>query len=173
MTRTFVRMQLLALLSVPLLASPGLTSHIVIAGPKEPGQRLVITGRVFGADGKPRGGVEIYAYHTGADGLYRPDRYTPEWPLKPPRLQGTLRTASDGSYQIETIKPGAYPSRNNPAHIHFKLRASGYPEQGETIWFEGDPLLTPQQKHAYVVHLQADSGGTLHGIHDFHLGTAQ
>jgi protocatechuate 3,4-dioxygenase, beta subunit len=135
--------------------------------------RLILSGRASGSDGKPLPGAEIYAYHTGADGLYRVDRYTPEWPSKPPRLQGTLRTAADGSYQIDTIKPGAYPGRNNPAHIHFKLRASGYAEQGETIWFEGDPLLTPQQKPAYVVHLQPDSDGALHGTHDFHFGSPQ
>lgn len=135
--------------------------------------RLLLSGRTLGRDGKPLAGVEIYAYHTGADGLYRNDRYTPEWPAKPPRLQGTLHTAANGSYQIDTIKPGAYPSRNNPAHIHFKLRAPGYPEQGETIWFEGDPLLTSQQKPAYVVRLQRDSGGVLHGTHDFHLGRPQ
>jgi len=174
------RLQFLALVFTPMLArclpaqaSPEVPSRIQIAGRSEPGVRLILSGRALGRDGKPLAGVEIYAYHTGADGLYRADRYTPEWPSKPPRLEGTLRTAADGSYQIDTIKPGAYPSRNNPAHIHFKLRARGYPEQGETIWFEGDPLLTSQQKPAYVVRLQRDSAGVLHGTHDFHLGSPQ
>ena len=158
---------------MPAQASSTGPSRIQIAGRSEPGIRLILSGRAFGSDGKPLAGVEIYAYHTGADGLYRTDRYTPEWPSKPPRLQGTLRTAADGSYQIDTVKPGSYPSRNNPAHIHFKLRASGYPERGETIWFEGDALLTPKEKPAYVVHLQHDSSGVLHGTHDFHLGSPQ
>ncbi|MGH9422656.1 MAG: protocatechuate 3,4-dioxygenase, partial [Thermoanaerobaculia bacterium] len=104
---------------------------------------------------------------------YRDDRYTPEWPAKPPRLQGTLRTAADGSYEIDSIKPAAYPSRNNPAHIHFKLRAPGYPEQGETIWFEGDLLLTAQQKASYIVRLHRDANGLWRGTHDFHLGSPQ
>jgi len=76
MTRTIIRMQLPALVAIALLAgctraqaSPGLTSHIVIAGPKEPGQRLILTGRVFGSDGKPRGGVVIEAHHTDANGI--------------------------------------------------------------------------------------------------------
>jgi protocatechuate 3,4-dioxygenase beta subunit len=174
------RLQFLALVFAPLLtrclpanASPNLPSRIQIASKSEPGDRLILSGRTMGRNGKPLGGVEIYAYHTGADGLYRSDRHTPEWPSKPPRLQGTLRTAADGSYQIDTIKPGSYPSRNNPAHIHFKLRAPGYTEQGETIWFEGDPLLTASQRSAYVVPLRRDAGGVLHGTHDFHLGSPQ
>ena len=174
------RLQFLALVftplvarCIPLRASPRLPSRIQIAANSEPGERLILSGHALGSDGRPLAGVEIYAYHTGADGLYRRDRYTPEWPSKPPRLQGTLRTATDGSYEIDTIKPAAYPSRNNPAHIHFKLRASGFPEQGETIWFEGDPLLTAQQKAAYVVRLRRDSDGVLRGTHDFHLGSPQ
>jgi Protocatechuate 3,4-dioxygenase beta subunit len=174
------RLQFLALVFTPLIArctpaqaSPRLPSRIQIAAKGEPGERLILSGHTLGPDGRPLAGVEVYAYHTGADGLYRRDRYTPEWPSKPPRLQGTLRTAGDGSYQIDTIKPAAYPSRNNPAHTHFKLRAPGFPEQGETIWFEGDPLLTAQQKAPYVVPLRRDSDGVLRGRHDFKLGSAQ
>jgi protocatechuate 3,4-dioxygenase, beta subunit len=172
------RLQFFALLFTPLLArclpaqaSP-LPSRIQIAGRNEPGTRLILSGRVLGSDGRPLAGVEVYAYHTGADGLYRRDRYTPEWPSKPPRLEGTLRTAADGSYQIDTIKPGAYPSHNNPAHIHFKLRAPGYAEQGQTLWFEGDPLLTAAQGSAYIVRLY-DTGGVLRGKYDFRLGSPQ
>src|SRR4051812_19901470 len=95
------RLQFLALVFTPLLArcmpaqaSPHTPSRIQIAGRSEPGVRLLLSGRTFGRDGKPLPGVEIYAYHTGADGLYRNDRYTPEWPAKPPRLQGTLHTAA-------------------------------------------------------------------------------
>jgi protocatechuate 3,4-dioxygenase beta subunit len=174
------RLQFLTLVFTPLVArcipaqaSPRLPSRIQIADRSEPGQRLILSGRALGSDGRPLAGVEIYAYHTGADGLYRRDRYTPEWPSKPPRLEGTLRTAADGSYEIDTIKPAAYPSRNNPAHIHFKLRASGFPEQGETIWFEGDPLLTAQQKAPYIVRLRRDNDGVLRGTHNFRLGSPQ
>ena len=144
-------------------------SHIRIAPPGEPGQRLILTGRVFDAHGRPAVNVEIYAYHTDARGLYRNDRYTPEWPSRPPRLQGTLRTAADGSYEIDTILPAPYPSRNNPAHIHFDLRGPGF-DQGETLLFEGDPLLryaptTP----ASVRPLVRDKQGVWHCTRDFHL----
>jgi protocatechuate 3,4-dioxygenase beta subunit len=123
--------RILALLFIPLAAyaSP---SRMKIAADNEPGQRLVITGHVFGADGKPRR-VQLYAYHTDAKGLYRPDgSFKGE-----PRLRGTLLTAPDGSYEIDTIKPAPYPNRDIPAHIHVHLRGPGF-DQEQEIRFEGN-----------------------------------
>ena len=133
-----------AIPSVTSFASPGLSSRIRIAPAAEPGERIVVAGRVVGEDGGPLGGIEIEAYHTDATGLYRPDRSVPSWPDRPPRLQGRLATAADGSYEIDTIRPGAYPGGGNPAHIHFHIDASGA-RQAETLWFEGEPFLTPEQ----------------------------
>jgi protocatechuate 3,4-dioxygenase beta subunit len=123
--------RILALLFIPLAAyaSP---SRMKIAADSEPGQRLIITGHVFGADGKPRR-VQLYAYHTDAEGLYRRDgSFKGE-----PRLRGTLLTAEDGSYEIDTIKPAPYPHRDIPAHIHVHLRGPGF-DQEEEIRFEGN-----------------------------------
>ena len=122
--------RILALLFIPLAAyaSP---SRMKIAADSEPGQRLIITGRVLGADGQPRR-VQLYAYHTDAKGLYRLDgSFKGE-----PRLRGTLVTAADGSYEIDTIKPAPYPNRIIPAHIHIHLRGPGF-DQEEEIRFEG------------------------------------
>ena len=125
------RFALLALLAIPLVANAS-PSHMKIAADNEPGQRIMINGRVFGSDGKPHGGVEIYAYHTDAQGLYRRDRSK-----GPARLGGTLVTASDGSYSIDTIRPAPYPNRDIPAHIHIRLRGPGINQQDE-IRFEGN-----------------------------------
>ncbi|HEY8134386.1 MAG TPA: hypothetical protein VII12_21080 [Thermoanaerobaculia bacterium] len=116
---------ILALLVIPALAvaSP---SRMKIAADNEPGQRMILTGHLFGADGKPRGGVTIFAYHTDAQGLYKRDSHGDA------RLRGTLVTANDGSYEIDTIKPGPYPGGNIPAHIHFHLRGPGF-DQAETL----------------------------------------
>jgi len=150
-------------------------SHIRIAPADEPGQRLVLTGHVVDAHGRPAPNVEIYAYHTDAQGLYRRDRYVPDWPSRPPRLQGTLRTAADGSYEIDTIVPAPYPSRNNPAHIHFHVRG-----QAEILWFEGDPLLRYATQRppgdgtfASVRPLVRDKQGVAHCTRDFRLKDAR
>ena len=167
-----------AALAIPLrsFASPGSPSHIRIAPATEPGEPLVLAGRVVGTDGAPRAGIEIEAYHTDATGLYRPDRATPSWPDRPPRLSGRLMTASDGSYQIDTIRPGAYPGGGNPAHIHFHLR-TGSLDQSETLWFEGEPYLTPEQirreaglgRFSAIQPAVKDGNGVWRCVRDFRL----
>jgi protocatechuate 3,4-dioxygenase beta subunit len=127
-----------------------LAAVLHIAPSTEPGQRLMLTGRVFGADGRPRAGVEMRVWHTDARGLYHAGSGD-----APPRLQGTTRTAADGSYAIDTIKPGLYPGATHGAHMHFSI--DGHPD---LILFDG-PKAIP---------LTRDAKGVLHGTHDFHLG---
>ena len=125
-------------------ANPSATSAR-IAPASEPGDPLVISGRVYESDGRtPAAGVVIYAYHTDAKGLYRPDHYTADWSTRRPRLEATVRTGKDGAYEFTTIRPAPYPQRNNPAHVHFVLWWPDRHRQGDTLWFDGDPLLTPQ-----------------------------
>ena len=108
-----------------------------------------MTGRVVGMDDKPFGGVVIFAYHTDANGLYRTHGDVPRGAADPRKLEGKLRTGADGTYRIDTIKPGAYPSRNNPAHIHFVIMPPGGKRQSEILWFDGDPLITAAMHEKY------------------------
>ena len=116
-----------------------LSSRAIIAGPEEPGERLVISGRAFAPDGKtPVAGITVYAYQTDATG-----HYTKTGALRPPRLQGWARTNSDGRFEFVTIRPAPYPGRTIPAHVHFILWGAGYPRQWiEELRFEGDPYVT-------------------------------
>src|SRR4051812_22825989 len=70
------------------------TGHCArIAPADEPGERLVIHGKVYEADGRtPAAGVVVYAYHTDAKGLYRADHYTADWKTRRPRLEAAVRT---------------------------------------------------------------------------------
>jgi protocatechuate 3,4-dioxygenase beta subunit len=147
-------------------------SHLVIAPLTEPGQRIVVSGRVLDANGRPVPHVDIRAYHTDARGLYRADgsMYSD---TAPPRLRGTLRTADDGSYVIETIRPAPYPSRTLPAHIHFELRPPTGPHEYAILYFADDPLLTAAQRKKQpqaICHLVPAGKGVLRCTRDFHLG---
>src|SRR3954468_5097496 len=118
---------------LPVLACQGqarvpVLHRVQIAGPSEPGERLVLTGNVFGSDNRPRAGAVLEVWHTDASGVYRHDNGD-----GPARLRGFVRTDVDGSYVVDTIKPGLYPGAKSGAHIHFKI--DGGPTQ--TVFVDG------------------------------------
>src|SRR5262249_12935879 len=120
----------------PQVAEKGAPSKVTIATKEEPGERLTVTGQVFGPDGKtPLTGASVYVYHTDAKGLYTPENND----NRNPRLRGYMRTDSQGRYEFGTIKPAPYPNNRIPAHIHYVVNAPGYQERIFEIVFEGDP----------------------------------
>lgn len=124
----------------PTVAEKNAPSKITITTKEEPGERLVVSGAVFGSDGKtPLAGASVYVYHTDAKGLYTPG---PNDDNRNPRLRGYMRTDAQGRYEYSTIKPAPYPGNGPPAHIHYHVNAPGYQERVFEIVFEGDPKLS-------------------------------
>ncbi|HEV7425629.1 MAG TPA: hypothetical protein VGQ46_04625 [Thermoanaerobaculia bacterium] len=180
MNRIAVAIVLVATACRPVSASSGLPSHIVIAGPNEPGQRLVVTGRVVGADGKPRGGIIIEAHHTDNSGIYLAEGARGPLPDVASRLWGRLATAADGTYQIDTIRPGEYPGGGAPAHIHIHI-FNGRKDHWEILEFADDRNLTPAMRakdsaggtFAAIRAVQRDASGVWHCTRDFRVGGAK
>ncbi len=110
-----------------------------LAPAREPGKRMVVSGRLFATDGvTPLAGKHIGVYHTDASGNYGRDPRVPQWA----RLNGWLVTDPHGRFEIRTIRPGAYPQRNIPEHIHFVIEtAHGY-DGSQELRFEDDPLVS-------------------------------
>lgn len=139
----------------------------VIASTSEPGNRLVVSGHVFGPDGvTPAAGVLVYAYQTDATGEYHNDPDT-----HVARLHGWAKTDSEGAFEFRTIQPGPYPGRLVPAHIHFHAWGGGYPLQWTPdLNFAGDPLLKPSDldkssaagKFGSVQQITHEPDGMLH-----------
>jgi protocatechuate 3,4-dioxygenase beta subunit len=122
----------------PQIAEKNAPSKITIAAKEEPGARLIVTGQVFGPDGKtPLAGASVYVYHTDAKGLYTPETND----NRNPRLRGYMRTDAQGRYEFSTIKPAPYPNNRIAAHIHYVVNAPGYQERVFEIVFEGDPKI--------------------------------
>lgn len=100
-------------------SSAGLPSSVDLAGSNEPGARLILSGTVYQNDGRtPARGVVIYAHHTNAAGDYAGGNPNSTWSRRHGRLRGWVKTGPDGRYEFRTIKPGVYPNRTLPAHIH-------------------------------------------------------
>ena len=101
------------------VAPPDAPSSIVIAGLKERGDRLVVTGRALDK-GRPVAGVSIYVFHADADGLYSRDGRNSD---ENARLFGALRTDTKGRYRYETIRPHGYGDLSS--HVHQVIKAPG------------------------------------------------
>jgi protocatechuate 3,4-dioxygenase beta subunit len=111
------------------------------------GPGMLLTGTIYQMDGRtPAPGVVLYVYHTDQTGVY-PTRGGEEgWAGRHGYLRGWVRTDGAGRYRFYTLKPAAYPSRSNPAHVHGTLLEP----DGRYYWIEewhfaGDPLLGPDQ----------------------------
>jgi protocatechuate 3,4-dioxygenase beta subunit len=106
-----------------------------IAPANQPGSPMVIKGTVTTLRGAPTPGVIVYAYHTDQTGIYPPaaNRHG--------SLRGWALTDAQGRYRFDTIRPGAYPSRNVPEHVHMHVIEPGIGTYYiDNLEFEDDPL---------------------------------
>ena len=112
------------------------------------GQRLILTGHVTDERGAPLPNMLIEIWQANAAGRYV--HKADQWPgpLDPNFLGiGRCLTNDAGAYRFLTIRPGAYPWRNElnawrPAHIHFSLLGHAWKDRLVTqMYFADDPLL--------------------------------
>jgi protocatechuate 3,4-dioxygenase beta subunit len=115
-----------------------------IAPESEPGTPLVIHGRLHLPDGAPLAGATVFAYHTDRTGIYdQPSAGPHSW-----RLRGWALTDRDGRFEFRTIRPGAYPSRNQAAHVHFAVFTKDATYSGGGLLFDDDPLVSDSERSA-------------------------
>ncbi|MGX9354249.1 protocatechuate 3,4-dioxygenase subunit beta [Roseobacteraceae bacterium S113] len=125
-----------------------LLSNYAQSGQSPIGERIILHGRVLDENARPVPNTLVEIWQANAGGRYRHvnDRY-----LAPvdPNFGGCGRVLTDetGAYAFRTVKPGAYPWRNNinswrPAHIHLSIFGSAFSQRLVTqCYFEGDPLI--------------------------------
>lgn len=112
------------------------------------GERIFLFGRVQDEQAKPVPGTLIEAWQANAGGRYRHVKDTYFAPIDP-NFGGCGRAITDaeGGYAFHTVKPGAYPWRNDanswrPAHIHLSVFGTAFAQRLITqCYFEGDPLI--------------------------------
>lgn len=117
---------------------------------KETEPKLRLTGTVFQADGKtPAEGVILYFYQTNREGIYETRGDETGWARHHGFIRGWVRTGPDGKYTIYTFRPGAYPSRSEPEHIHLTVKEPNtIPYYLDSYHFQDDPLLTGTHRKA-------------------------
>jgi len=151
-----------------------LSAKTVVPPGNEPGEPLVISGRILQPDGKtPAEGIVLWVYHTDVTGYYNEKDDASH-----PRLKGWMKIGADGKYEFRTIRPGAYPHRTTPGHIHAHVYGPGYSERSiEDYWFKDDPRINEKELknaadnggHPVVVELKRDRDGVWRGVRDIKL----
>ena len=142
----------------------------------EPGDPLVISGTIFGPDGKtPTESALLWVYQTDATGRYS---YSVDGDHRYTRIHGQMKTGGDGHYEFRTIKPMPYPGHTVPAHIHASLSAPGFHEYWiDNYLFEGDPFITDDIRKqsrgegtfASILKVTRGSDGVLRATRDIQL----
>lgn len=124
-------------------------------------QKLKVTGYIYQSDGKtPASDVILYIYQTNQGGIYATKGDETGWGRRHGYIRGWIKTGKDGKYTFYTLKPGSYPSRTEPAHIHPTILEP----DGKYYWlgaylFEGDSLLTSD--HLYEESPRGGSQGVV------------
>jgi len=112
--------------------NPPMINKNQLAEKEEPGERMIISGRVLNLDCNefiPNAIVDVW--HASDAGQYDNSGYN---------LRGYTSSNDQGFYLFETVKPGKYLNGNKfrPAHIHFKITPPGFPQLTTQLYFEGD-----------------------------------
>jgi protocatechuate 3,4-dioxygenase beta subunit len=139
--------------------------------------RLMVSGVIYQSDGKtPASGTILYYYQTNESGLYAPAT-NQTIARRHGGLRGWVKTNDRGEYRIFTIKPGPYPGRDIPAHIHMVIKERSLNEYYiDDIQFDDDPLLTSAVRKKNTnragsgVMITWESDGILHAERNITLG---
>lgn len=134
-----------------------ISSVINIADENEPGNKMIIKGRLLKNDNiTPLNDVIIYVYHTDNNGYYSKKGNEKGVQKYHGHLHGWGKTDESGNFEIHSIKPARYPGNKFPAHIHAVLKIPGKtPFYINDFVFKDDDLVN----ESYINSLR-DPGGT-------------
>ena len=157
-----------------------LSSATRLAPSGERGQPMIIDGIVRDTRGNAVRGIVVYAYHTDANGIYRPGTAAPgESARRHGVLRGWAVTDSVGHYRFITIRPGHYPNGKAPEHVHMHViepRCCTY--WIDSINFTDDSILSAAERQmsergrggSGLTTPTRDQNGTWHVTRDIRLG---
>ena len=132
--------------------TPNIEGHQINIAVSGEEQNLTITGKVLNAKTrKPYSGIYLYAYHTDDKGEYSKSGQESGVRKIHGKHHGWCLTDEEGNYEIHTRRPGAYPSRDTPAHIHTWVKIDDdHIFYINDFVFSDDPLL----KDGYAASLE-------------------
>jgi protocatechuate 3,4-dioxygenase, beta subunit len=143
------------------------------------GPKMEVTGTIYQQGGKtPAAGVILYVYHTNQEGIYPTKGNETGWAKRHGYIRGWIKTDQTGRYKFYTLRPGAYPGRRNPEHIHATVKEPNVSAYWiDEYLFDDDPILTKEERNEQkkrggngILKLTKDSKGNLIAHRDIILG---
>ncbi len=112
---------------------PNTPERRVIRDHQTPGTPLVIEGRVLTPKCQPIAGAVLDFWNCDGNGVYETEGF---------RLRGHQFTLGDGSYWLETVKPGDYHQFgiHRTPHVHVKVQGPGTSLLTTQLFFPGELL---------------------------------
>ncbi len=94
------------------------------------GMPLSLSGVVYNTPGEVVPNAKVEIWQTDNDGYYDIDGY---------RYRAVLEPGAKGSYSVESVMPGHYPSRVCQ-HVHYLITAPGHKALITQLYFATDPV---------------------------------
>lgn len=137
-----------------------------------PGEKIVVTGKIFGSTdkSKPISNAMIEVWHADGGGTYHPvgNGDVSNFPADKITLRGFVTSDAEGNYSFESIRPGLYPGR--PRHFHYKITANGYKTLVTQIYFTGDSRTADENiESCRIIDFKKDNQNIYKGNADIHL----
>ena len=107
--------------------------------PNDPGQPLLVTGRVRNTLGQSLPLATLEVFHSNHQGDYDLEGF---------RYRGLIPVQNSGEYRFETIMPGQYGGRAQ--HIHYVITAPGHRQLVTQLYFETDPKFAGNPDRNYT-----------------------
>lgn len=151
------------------------TWKTTLATEADKGERMLISGTVYRADGKTLApNTLIYLYHTDIYGHYG-NRDKGE--VRHGRYRGWMLTDSAGRYEFSSIRPASYPDSTIAAHVHMTLTTRDLRENSvDSILFEGDRFITARERSDIgrggfnpILKMERGADGVMRGVRDIQL----
>ena len=85
--------------------------------------KMKVTGIVYKKGTRtPAENVIVYIYHTNRQGVYQTKGDEKGWEKRHGYIRGWVKTGKDGKYTFYSFRPGSYPDRSEPEHIHITIK---------------------------------------------------
>jgi len=105
--------------------------HIgVLRKAEDPGMPLSVAGIVYSANGEVLPNAKLEIWQTDYRGHYDNEGY---------RYRATLQPDAKGTYGLESVLPGHYPTRVCQ-HVHYLVTAPGHKALTTQLYFSSDPV---------------------------------